>query len=137
ALNLDAVSALCLPLSAAKIAGWQKAMFEWSYARSGDEEGSADPYQTPWQLMAAQPRVTSLPTQAAANRARTLPLDLGALCAQQAGQPGVYALELQPRAAALQTLGRQGDEPARAIANVTDLAVVAKRGASHALVWVT
>jgi len=134
ALNLDAVSAQCLPLMAAKLAGGQRSLMEWSYARG---ESEADPALSPWQLMAAQPRVTSLDAKAAANQARTLPLDLGTLCGLRAGQPGLYALELQPRAATLTTLGRQGDEPARAVVNMTDLAVVAKRGAHQALAWVT
>lgn len=134
ALNLDAVSAQCLPLTAAKFAGGQKSLLQWSYAR---EESVADPALSPWQLMAAQPRVTALNTRSEPNLAKTLPLDLGALCGLRPGQAGLYALELQPRAASLTTLGRQGDEPARAVANVTDLGVVAKRGAHQALVWVT
>jgi alpha-2-macroglobulin len=129
ALNLDAVSAQCLPLTADKMAGAQRQLNEWSYAR--------EEVQTPWQLMAATPRVTALSTRGEPNVAKTLPLDLGALCGQKSGQPGTYALELQPRAATLAQLGRQGDEPARAIANVTDLGVVAKRGAHQAVVWVS
>ena len=130
ALNLDAVSAQCLPLTAAKLAGGQRSLMEWSYAREEDAV-------SPWQLMAARPRVTALSAKADPNQARTLPLDLGALCGARAAMPGLYALELQPQAAALATLGRQGDQPARAVVNVTDLAVVAKRGAHGALAWVT
>jgi alpha-2-macroglobulin len=133
-LNLDSVSAQCLPLTAAKYAGAQQSLFAWSRYTY---DSAADPALSPWQLMGETPRVTALSTAAPANTAKNLPLDLAALCGARSGAPGVYALELQPRAASLATLGRQGDDPARAVVNVTDLAVVAKRGARQALVWVT
>ena len=49
----------------------------------------------------------------------------------------MFALELTPESPLLASFGRQGDQPARLLANITDLSVLAKRGVSTAVVWVT
>ena len=58
--------------------------------------------------------------------------------ARRTGKPGLYALELVPgREQRERRQAGRATRPARLLANVTDLGVVAKRGASSALVWVT
>jgi uncharacterized protein YfaS (alpha-2-macroglobulin family) len=70
----------------------------------------------------------------------SLPIDLGTICrtgAKRAGRAGIYAFELLGTPSAPAAFGTQGDGPARVVANVTDLGVIAKRGEAGAVVWVT
>jgi len=134
ALNLRTVAASCLPLTAAQLVRGLDELLGWPSALPGDD--GTEPQRAPWQQLSAAPRTQSLAVSASPNQAKSLPLDLAGLCGLAPQQSGVFALDLTPQGPLLEHLGRQGDEPARLLANVTDLALVAKRGAHSALVWV-
>ena len=133
ALNLESVTASCLPLTAAQLAQRLDPFLGWPGVPQGAE---GEVGRAPWEVLSASPRKQTLSVRAAPNAAFNLPLDLASLCGQPAGQAGLFMLDLAPQGAALKLLGRQGDDPARVLANVTDLALLAKRGAHSGLVWV-
>jgi uncharacterized protein YfaS (alpha-2-macroglobulin family) len=134
ALNLDSAALTCASLSPAQFVQGFERFQAWAFQPEDTPPQERAP--SPWQLLGLTPSVHVLDSRAAPNAARTLPIDLGQRCGRGAGAPGLYALELAPDAKST-ARGRQGDAPARLLANVTDLGVVTKRGTSGALVWVT
>jgi uncharacterized protein YfaS (alpha-2-macroglobulin family) len=137
-LNLSAVQLACSPLTAAELAAHFAPLLAWAGAgRASQGEGDEDAPKPPWQLLGVAPRQQRMAADAPPNAARQLQLDLGGQCGAGAGRAGLFALELTPESPLLASSGRQGDQPARLLANVTDLSVLAKRGASTAVVWVT
>ncbi len=133
-LNLANAALTCATLTPAQFASGFDRFSAWAFQPEDTEPRDRVP--PPWQLAGLTPNVHVLDSRAAPNAAHVAPIDLGARCGRGAGAPGLYALELKPDAKSIAG-GRQGDAPARLIANVTDLAIVTKRGTAGALVWVT
>jgi uncharacterized protein YfaS (alpha-2-macroglobulin family) len=139
ALNLATAELDCTSLAPEQFASLYDELTNWIY-QAHYEASDEERIPAPWRALDVSPRTKRWETRAAPNTARTLPIDLGAICnadAKRAGASGVYAFELAGRPAAPSDYGQQGDGPARVVANVTDLAVIAKRGATTGLAWVT
>ena len=137
-LNLASAELRCLPLTAAQLATAYTGITGWIY-QGGYVDPDTGPAPSPWQLLGLAPRSQVMDATAVANQARTLPLDLGTSCRgghAAPGKPGLYALELVAKTPAGGG-ALQGDVPARMLANVTDLALLSKRGARSGLVWVS
>lgn len=136
ALNLATAELDCTPLAPAQLASLYDNITSWIYQAHYDapeEERAA----APWRMLDITPRMQRLDASAPANTARSVPIDLGAICNERARKPGVYAFELIGNTAAPSEYGQQGDGPARVVANLTDLGVIAKRGDRSGIVWVT
>lgn len=135
-LNLNRAKLTCAEVAPNQLAAGFERVNRWIYQiYDFDADGKSVPF--PWPLPKITPRVRQLDSVSKPNTARNLDLNLGEMCGAERDAPGIYILEIEPIAPKLNTFGRQGDVPARLLANVTDLAVVAKRGAHNALVWVT
>ncbi|HET6338536.1 MAG TPA: MG2 domain-containing protein [Polyangiales bacterium] len=139
ALNLATAELDCASLAPEQFASLYDGITNWIYQAHYDaaEEERAP---APWRALGIAPRTQRLDARAQPNTARTVPLDLGAICsgeATRAGKSGVYAFELVGNPSAPTKYGQQGDGPARLVANLTDLAVIAKRGDTSAIAWVT
>jgi uncharacterized protein YfaS (alpha-2-macroglobulin family) len=133
-LNLKQAELKCAELSPMQLATSFEHTSSWVGESADVAAGERE--KAPWEALAITPHVHALEAAAAPNHARTIALDLGARCGAASERAGLYALELVPTAAQGGS-EFQGDRPARLLANVTDLGVVAKRGESSALVWVT
>lgn len=135
ALNLASAELDCAALDPAQLSGHYDASLSWLYQAhyEADDEWRQP---APWTALGLAPRVQVMDVSAPANQPRTLPLDLGAACGAGARRSGVFVFELSGKPAVASAFGLQGDGPVRLIANVTDLAVLAKRGANSAVVWV-
>jgi uncharacterized protein YfaS (alpha-2-macroglobulin family) len=138
ALNLAAAELDCIALAPEQLAPQFERLTSWIY-QAHYEAPAEERIEAPWQALGLAPHQQRMAANAEPNVARTLPLDLGASCSAQgrAGQPGIYAYQLTGTPATPTAFGLQGDAPARLVANVTDLGVIAKRGAGSAVVWVT
>jgi uncharacterized protein YfaS (alpha-2-macroglobulin family) len=134
-LNLTQATLTCASLTPAQFASGFDQLSSWAFESNQVDARERAP--APWQALGLTARSHVLDAKAEPNAGRELPLNLGAQCGSGAGAPGLYVLELKPGASSVTTQGRQGDDPARLLANVTDLGVVAKRGESSALIWVT
>ena len=133
AMNLASAELRCLPLTPAQLAMTWRGLSDWVGETFYEWEGERPPPPAAaWELLGTRPRKHVLDAAAAANAPRQLALDLAAQC----GAGGLYALDLTPVPVA-KGAELQGDRPARWLGNVTDLGVVAKRGASSALAWVS
>ncbi len=140
ALNVKSAELRCVPVLPAQFAKHYEALSEWfsesqRYVAPGDP--APQPVAAPWQLLGAAPRLQQLDVAAQLNVGKKLPLDLGASCVDKAGRAGLYAYEIAPQAERVTSLEFQNGATGRALTNVTDLAVIAKRGRTSALAWVT
>jgi alpha-2-macroglobulin len=133
ALNMPAVSMSCARLTPAQLATEFETINRW--LNEWVDAPLPQRVPAPWAALDVPALSHSLDTSVAANVGRNVEIDLGARCGKTAGAPGLYASALEPS-------GLPGDrvlqQPrARLLANVTDLALVAKRGERTGLVWVT
>ncbi len=140
-LNLQSAKLSCARLTPAQLAAGFEDFTRWVFYRPDEHAGLSDPLidlpRPPWALLDLPPREHLLDAKQRPNTARTVPLDLGERCGPESGAPGIYAMQIEPLGETGPVANRQGDDPARLLANVTDLGVVAKRGEQGALVWVT
>lgn len=137
-LNLTALTMRCAAPDAANVASHLDPLARWVYAgrgmhlREGPESAGYG-----FELLDVKPHTHQLDVSMPANAPGFAALDLGRDCAGTPGAPGMYLIDLSPTTEITAPDDRQGDAPARLLANVTDLGVVAKRGQSSALVWAT
>ena len=134
ALNLPAVSLSCARITPVQLATEFRSVTNW--LNEWTEVPAEQRAPTPWAALDIPALTHQLDTSTGLNAGRNVEIDLGARCGTAAGAPGLYVSALDPSGLApnveLQASGR-----ARLLANVTDLALVAKRGARTGLVWVT
>jgi uncharacterized protein YfaS (alpha-2-macroglobulin family) len=138
ALNLASAELDCLSLAPEQFASLYDRITSWIY-QAHYEPPDENRAPSPWLALDANPRVQRMDASAEPNTPRTLPIDLGTICrtgAKRAGRAGIYAFELTGTPSTPAAFGTQGDGPARLVANVTDLGVIAKRGEASAVVWV-
>ncbi|HMI91400.1 MAG TPA: hypothetical protein VK509_08555, partial [Polyangiales bacterium] len=135
ALNMPAVSMSCAQLTPVQLVTEFTTISNWlnEWVDAPAEQRSP----APWAALGIPALTHSLDTSVAVNAGRNVEIDLGARCGgKAAGAPGLYASALEPSGLPAER-ELQGYGRARLLANVTDLALVAKRGERTGLVWVT